>query len=138
MYKPTLVPLLARFALFSLLVVIPQAEPVLSATYSGEGEIYNPPDAPGLTDCSEQVSSDDLVVAIPTEIYLTEEYCNTVHRRIQIRRAVAGVGYGPRTYAKIVDQCHDCDSGGLGMTSAVVKQLSPGSNPPFDVTWIVL
>ena len=29
-------PLLARFALFSLLVVIPQAEPVLSATYSGE------------------------------------------------------------------------------------------------------
>jgi hypothetical protein len=44
-----------------------------------KGEIYNPPDAPGLTDCSEQVSSDDLVVAIPTEIYLTEEYCNTVH-----------------------------------------------------------
>ncbi|KAI0000942.1 hypothetical protein BJV77DRAFT_971745 [Russula vinacea] len=132
MYKPTLIPLLARFALFTLIVVIPQAEPVLSATYSGEGDIYNPP---GLTYCSGQASSDDLVVAIPTKIFYVGGYCD---RRIQIRRATAGVAYGPITYAKIVDLCRDCDSGGLGMTSAVVNQLSPGSNPPFEVTWTVL
>ena len=95
MYKPTLIPLLARFALFTLIVVIPQAEPVLSATYSGEvssayffppsswcwpfdlkGEIYNPP---GLTYCSGQASSDDLVVAIPTKIFYVGGYCDRVH-----------------------------------------------------------
>ncbi|KAH9988527.1 hypothetical protein BJV77DRAFT_733297 [Russula vinacea] len=147
MYKLTF-GLLVLFALFSLIVAIPNPEPdsdkidelekrtgLSGWFFAGQGKLYSP-SAEGSNACGGINTDDDFVVAIPGMFFDFGKRCETI---ITIQSADRSDNpKGNRVNATIVDQCDSCSNNVFELSPALWKYITgaPTEFPPqIGIYW---
>ncbi|KAF8489965.1 Non-catalytic module family EXPN protein [Russula emetica] len=135
MYKLTLI----LFAFFSLVfpilsVPIPvpnetyeltqrnTTDPSTGTSFTGSGTFYNP----GLGACGQTNSGDQLVVAIPTDIFGNGAHCG---QQVDI------VFKNKSVQATVVDECPTCDGEGIDMSPTLFQNFAATAVGVIEVTW---